>query len=113
MRQIYTTENFDKNKYNDVYNMSTKINKCAINTTFVILGSLAISLSDITYIEFDDNKKYQLSIYVPYERNNKNFYSINNIKIEDFKESEEIKKEWFNFIGDIFCGAFAEKGELI
>lgn len=26
MRQIYTIENFDKNKYNDVYNMSTKIN---------------------------------------------------------------------------------------
>lgn len=73
---------------------------------------MAISLSDITHIEFDDNKEYQLSIYIPYERNNKNFYSINNIKIEDFEESEEIKKEWFNFIGDIFCGAFAEKGEL-
>lgn len=71
MRQIYTTENFDKNKYNYIYNMSTRINKCAINNTFVILGSLAISLSDITHIEFDDNKEYQLSIYVPYERNNK------------------------------------------
>ena len=112
MRQIYTTENFDKNKYNDVYNMSTRINKCAINNTFVILGSLAISLRNITGIEFDDNKEYQLTIYVPYERNNKEIYSVNNIKIEDFEKSKEVKQEWFNFIGDIFCGAFAEKGEI-
>lgn len=51
MRQIYTTENFDKNKYNDVYNMSTKINKCAINTTFVILDRLANGEYNVAVME--------------------------------------------------------------
>lgn len=110
MKQIYSTKKFKKNNYSEDVSIlvRTPLNKCAINDLVVYLDKYYLSFKYIERIEFNKNKPFQLSVYLYSEVDGEKKYSIIRVKIEDF---DVLKKEWLEFIGDMFYEAFMSKEE--
>ena len=110
MKQIYSTENFNKSNYNkDGLLIQTKLNKCAINNLVVYFDKYRLVHKCIEHIEFNSNLVTDLKLYVSYKKDNKQRYEVVQVIAEDFSE---LKNEWLNFICDIFSEAFISKEDL-
>lgn len=110
MKQIYSTENFNKSSYNkESLLIQTTLNKCAINNLVVYFDKYRLAFENIEHIEFSNNVVANLVLYVSYKKDNKQRYEVVQVVIEDFSE---FKNEWLNFICDIFSEAFISKENL-
>ena len=110
MKQIYSTENFNKNNYNkEGLLIQTQLNKCAINNIAVFFDKYRLAFKAIEHIEFNDSPVANLKLYVSYKKDNKQRYEVVQVIAEDFSE---LKNEWLNFICDIFSEAFISKEDL-
>lgn len=107
MRQIYSTENFNKSNYNkEGLLIETTLNKCAINNLVVYFDKYRLAFKSIEHIEFSNNVVANLVLYVSYKKDNKQHYKTVQVVAENFNE---LKNEWLNFICDIFSEAFISK----
>lgn len=103
MKQIYTTEVFNKENYiNNAIELNLVINKCCCGSMILYLDKLAVNLKTIENITYNKNNEHQLVLYVY----NENRHSIIKANIQDLEEYED---EWVDLIGDIFCYAFVNK----
>lgn len=110
MKQIYSTENFNKSNYNkEGLLIQTQLNKCSINNLVVIFDKYYLAHKAIEHIEFNNSLVANLKLYVSYKKDNKQLYEIVQVIAEDFNE---LKNEWLNFICDIFSEAFISKEDL-
>lgn len=110
MKQIYSTENFNRNNYNkEGLLIQTQLNKCSINNLVVIFDKHYLAFKAIEHIEFNSNPVANLKLYISYKKDNKQRYEVVQVVIEDFSE---LKNEWLNFICDIFSEAFISKEDL-
>lgn len=98
MKHIYTVENFNKEKYNNIINVETTINKSIISDYSVFFDKHIICFKYIERIEFDRDKE-NLKIYYFYQKDDEIFYSILNAKLKDF---DEFVGAWIGFICNMF-----------
>lgn len=103
MKHLYCKKKFDKEKYDRISKLEVLISQCNCGSMLLYLNKIMIKLEVIERIEFDKNNEYQLTLYIFYQKNNKDLYEIIEIKFEDYDEFEEEYKE---MIGDIFCYTF-------
>lgn len=103
MKHLYCKEKFNKEKYNHISKLEVLISQCNCGSMLLYLNKIMVKLEVIERIEFDKNNEYQLTLYIHYQKNNKDLYEIIEVKFEDYDEFEEEYKE---MIGDIFCYTF-------